>query len=395
MMASPPRGISVDAYGVVELPAELVIEAGANGGGGRALAQAVLDALEDQVVTVGQVEHRAVVVGELHALELVGALAPLVGAEGSGLGVDSGLVLGPEAGELVGPHLPDLRHRPGDPEAVHLGVASPRVLEPDPRVLRLVVRLDHNDGEAVAEVAVTAGDHALLEVRVRPVEQADVLLLRGPALRRLGRGRPGRAGQRRQRGDELRQVPARGVDEVRHDAAGQLGREQIREDLAHLAGADETDLLHAGVPLTRGGSQPLDATADVTHATAHGPPFRERSNRMARRVEVVLLCDAHGAEHEAVATIRASLNGTEKELDVCEEAEAEVQELIGSWLQLGRNPKGLAPARRASPRRRTEVVDADKPDPAKVRAWAKENGVTVNPRGRIPQAVLDEYAATA
>ena len=111
---------------------------------------------------------------------------------------------------------------------------------------------------------------------------------------------------------------------------------------------------------------------------------------MARTTRVVLTCDLHGDDTDAIATVQLANNGTRYELDVCEE---HLNELTGAGRRLRNRRKGRsgttkrtakkAPARRS--RRRSA-------DPSAVREWARANGYSVGDRGRIPAEVVEAYA---
>jgi Lsr2 len=117
---------------------------------------------------------------------------------------------------------------------------------------------------------------------------------------------------------------------------------------------------------------------------------------MAKTTRVVLTCDLHGDNTEAVTTIRMD-NGTARyELDLCQ---AHFDELTGA----GRR---LRPRRRTGAARSTTKA-AKKPaaktrrrgrgglDTATVREWARANGHTVSDRGRIPGDILEAFTAHA
>ncbi len=57
----------------------------------------------------------------------------------------------------------------------------------------------------------------------------------------------------------------------------------------------------------------------------------------------------------------------------------------------------IAHARQASrrPARRTARTPAGRPRSGEVRAWAKDHGIAVSARGRIPGSVIEQYQAAA
>jgi Lsr2 len=117
---------------------------------------------------------------------------------------------------------------------------------------------------------------------------------------------------------------------------------------------------------------------------------------MAKTTRVVLTCDLHVDDTEAVTTIRMD-NGTARyELDLCQ---SHFDELTGAGRRLRprRRTGGSRSATKASDmataktRRRGRGVR----DTATVRAWARANGHTISDRGRIPGHILEAFSARA
>lgn len=97
---------------------------------------------------------------------------------------------------------------------------------------------------------------------------------------------------------------------------------------------------------------------------------------MAHQVNVVFVDDI--TKEPASETVRFSIDGTAYEIDLTEENAKKFREAILQFVEHAR------PARRAKPR----AVDSEA---ARVRSWARENGIHINERGRIPAAVLNAY----
>ena len=118
---------------------------------------------------------------------------------------------------------------------------------------------------------------------------------------------------------------------------------------------------------------------------------------MAKTTRVVLTCDLHGDDTDAVTTLTLSNGKARYELDVCQD-----------------HLQGLtAPARRVRQQRRARATATSKRRPAKkstksnaratrgrksvdtaaVRAWARAEGYGIGDRGRIPASIVDAFAA--
>ena len=105
---------------------------------------------------------------------------------------------------------------------------------------------------------------------------------------------------------------------------------------------------------------------------------------MAQKITVALEDDIDGGP--ADETVRFGLGGTEYEIDLSKKnANAFRRQLapfIGHARKAGRGPR-RRPGRTASSRERS----------ADIRAWAKDQGITVSDRGRIPASVAEQYEA--
>ena len=117
---------------------------------------------------------------------------------------------------------------------------------------------------------------------------------------------------------------------------------------------------------------------------------------MAKTTRVVLTCDLHGDNTEAVTTIRMD-NGTARyELDLCQ---SHFDELTGAGRRLRphRRAGGARSAAKAANKAtaKTRRRRRGAPDTAAVREWARANGHTVSDRGRIPGHILEAFTARA
>ena len=107
---------------------------------------------------------------------------------------------------------------------------------------------------------------------------------------------------------------------------------------------------------------------------------------MAQKVSVVLEDDLTGGPAEQ--TIRFAFDGTDYEIDLNAKNAAAFGKQLAPYAEHARRA-GRAPSRR--PGRTT----GSRQRPGDIRTWAKEHGLAVSERGRIPATVLEQYRAAA
>ena len=108
---------------------------------------------------------------------------------------------------------------------------------------------------------------------------------------------------------------------------------------------------------------------------------------MAQKVQITLLCDLDDGNVEAEETLQFSLGGSAYEVDVCGKHAQQIRDGLEPF---------VAHARKTSPAsssRRRQRTAAGRDQTASVRSWAKDHGIQVNERGRIPASVVKEYEA--
>ena len=105
---------------------------------------------------------------------------------------------------------------------------------------------------------------------------------------------------------------------------------------------------------------------------------------MAQKVTVALEDDLDGGP--ADETVRFAIGGTDYEIDLNTKNATTFRRQLAPFIaharKTGRAPR-RRPARTASSRERS----------ADIRAWAKDHGITVSERGRIPASVAEQYQA--
>jgi hypothetical protein len=113
---------------------------------------------------------------------------------------------------------------------------------------------------------------------------------------------------------------------------------------------------------------------------------------MAQRVQVLLVCDLHGDETPASQTVEFALDGSAYEIDVCDQHAAELRDRFASYLGAARRSGGrgaTSASGRTSRRRRRSGGSGEA---ARIREWARSQGLAVPERGRIPAELAEKYA---
>jgi Lsr2 len=104
---------------------------------------------------------------------------------------------------------------------------------------------------------------------------------------------------------------------------------------------------------------------------------------VAQQMQVLFVDDIDGSE--ATGTVRFGIGGAEYEIDLSQAHADELAAAVGPYVAAARKATGpRQPARAARPARH---------DQSEVRAWAREQGLKVSGRGRIPADVLAQYEA--
>ncbi|EOR69922.1 Lsr2-like protein [Thermobifida fusca TM51] len=108
---------------------------------------------------------------------------------------------------------------------------------------------------------------------------------------------------------------------------------------------------------------------------------------MAQKVQVLLIDDLDGGEAEE--TVSFGLDGSTYEIDLSSDNAAKLRAALAPYVEVARRAPAKRPAARGK-QRTTSTKDRS----AEIRAWAKAAGKQISDRGRIPQAIVDEYFAT-
>lgn len=104
---------------------------------------------------------------------------------------------------------------------------------------------------------------------------------------------------------------------------------------------------------------------------------------MAQRTQVLFVDDIDGSE--ATGTVRFGIGGAEYEIDLSQAHADELAAAVSPYIAVARKVTAARrPARSERPARH---------DQSEIRAWAREQGLQVSARGRIPADVLAQYEA--
>ena len=104
---------------------------------------------------------------------------------------------------------------------------------------------------------------------------------------------------------------------------------------------------------------------------------------MAQQVKVVLIDDIDGGPAEE--TVRFAVDGTSYEIDLSAANAARLRNAVAEFVGHARKSAGRSSSKRS---RR-----ADGGKSAEIRAWAREQGLRVNERGRIPADLAAKFEA--
>ncbi|MCC3766486.1 Lsr2 family protein [Streptomyces sp. UNOC14_S4] len=105
---------------------------------------------------------------------------------------------------------------------------------------------------------------------------------------------------------------------------------------------------------------------------------------MAQQVQVLLVDDLNGKE--ADETVVFALDGKSYEIDL---TTANADKLRGALADFVKSARKTG--RTAGGRPKQVRVASGSQDTAKIRAWAKKNGYSVNDRGRVPADIREAY----
>src|ERR1700734_3162620 len=108
---------------------------------------------------------------------------------------------------------------------------------------------------------------------------------------------------------------------------------------------------------------------------------------MAQKVQTLFIDDLDGTEAEG--SVQFGLDGTDYEIDLNSEHAEELRSALSRYVSAARRVSGTGrpPGR---PGRRSASNDVDTKD---VRKWAKDQGIELKDRGRVPTSVVAKFRA--
>ncbi|MFZ3472010.1 histone-like nucleoid-structuring protein Lsr2 [Streptomyces sp. 4.24] len=109
---------------------------------------------------------------------------------------------------------------------------------------------------------------------------------------------------------------------------------------------------------------------------------------MAQKVQVLLVDDLDGGEADEMVTF--ALDGKTYEIDLTTANAEKLRGLLDPYTKGGRRTGGRGAATGRT-KGRAVAASAGNPDTAVIRAWAKENGYSVNDRGRVPAEIRQAF----
>ncbi|WP_331733353.1 Lsr2 family protein (plasmid) [Embleya sp. NBC_00888] len=110
---------------------------------------------------------------------------------------------------------------------------------------------------------------------------------------------------------------------------------------------------------------------------------------MARRVITEYVDDITGKSDGEVKPHTFAVDGVHYEIDLNGENYQALLDRLGPYFQAARKTS----SRSRTQGKRAQVTSHGRPDPVAVREWAKDQGIAVNARGRVPLDVVRQYTA--
>ncbi|MFD0691632.1 histone-like nucleoid-structuring protein Lsr2 [Actinomadura fibrosa] len=108
---------------------------------------------------------------------------------------------------------------------------------------------------------------------------------------------------------------------------------------------------------------------------------------MAQQVRITLTDDVDGGE--AAETVAFAIDGVAYEIDLSEANAAKFRAALHPFMGGGRRIKAVRGGKRPG----SNGTNMEGGRSGEIRAWAKEHGIAVNDRGRIPASVVEQYQA--
>jgi hypothetical protein len=109
---------------------------------------------------------------------------------------------------------------------------------------------------------------------------------------------------------------------------------------------------------------------------------------MAQKVQTLFIDDLDGTEAEG--SVQFGLDGTDYEIDLNSEHAEELRSALSRYVSAARRVSGTGRPPGRPGRRSASTTDVDTKD---VRKWAKDQGIELKDRGRVPTSVVAKFRA--
>jgi len=107
---------------------------------------------------------------------------------------------------------------------------------------------------------------------------------------------------------------------------------------------------------------------------------------MAQKLQTLFIDDLDGGE--AAGTVRFGFDGSEYEIDLSAANSEALRKTLDPYIEHGRKASSAGRRQSGAGGRRAPT---DSIDNTAVRAWAKEQGITIKDRGRVSVGVVTQY----
>jgi hypothetical protein len=111
--------------------------------------------------------------------------------------------------------------------------------------------------------------------------------------------------------------------------------------------------------------------------------------KLAQKVNITFVDDIDGSE--AIATIPFSYQGKDYELDLSQEHIEELEGALEKFIKHARRAGGSGRGKRGGGS--ASSASSNREETQKIRAWAIDQKLPINPRGRISQDIQDQFYA--
>jgi hypothetical protein len=118
------------------------------------------------------------------------------------------------------------------------------------------------------------------------------------------------------------------------------------------------------------------------------PSADRRENAMAQKVKIILVDDLDGGS--ADETVRFGIDGASYEIDLSNENASKLRDSLKEYVSAARKSSSRG---QQQPRARATAGGGSSrnSESAKIRQWARDNGYSVNSRGRIQAEIQEAY----